>query len=566
MQGGSNYGNATDFFNTSTTWVPDGGLDVHWATERVFDFWSNVMGRNSYDGAGSTLVGFAHTLLTGLGFSNNDNAFWDPTNHRMTYGDGGSEMRTVVSLDVIAHEIGHGICQYTANLDNSGEAAALNEGLSDIWAACVEHYAAPAKDNWLIGEEIMLFAPSLRSLRDPINESARPCPDRYQGPNWSTAGGSVESHTNCTVLGHWFFLLCQGGSGTNIGIENAQQIVYQMERYHMDHNATYTTTRAGAIQAARELFGVNSCQEAAVTNAWFAVGVGDAYSSTWYPPVTINGPISICTNQSATYTLSNVPPYAKFTWTIGTPNATIVPAADGLSAVVTNNGTAANSSTSVQVSYGGCPANILSAKNIALSAAWPVGIASYSNATYCEPNCFILMAGGGSYAYNMQLYVSAFGATSYSWTEISNSGPMYWSNVSSSGVTVGSKRNTSKLILKVTASNACGSVSQQYGFQFICNPVRMVTSADNPNGNVTDQSLAIFPNPTTDKLTITLPNDVLATHAEIKISDIYGRPVQRLKTISATTTTSMLGLPSGMYIVEVITGNKTVMMKKIVKK
>ena len=578
MQGGSTYANAVDFSNATPDFTaPVAGHDVHWGTERVFDFFSSVMGRNSYNGTGGTLTGYVHAWLPGINSNlNNDNALWDRTLQVMTYGDGATAFSAVTSLDVVAHEIGHGICQFSAELGTSGEAPALNEGLSDIWAACVEHWAAPNKNTWRIGEEIMVNGfPCLRSLQDPAQgwpggSNTGTYADTYKAGNWNN---NNDTYTNATVLGFWFFLLSVGNSGTNdlgnaynvtgITIEQAQRIVYRMETVYMSAGSTYPTTRTAAIEAARDIFGINSCEEEAVTNAWYAVGVGNPYTPTSVN-ITLNGPATICAGGSQTYTIANAPARARITWRTTNSATSIAPSADGLSAVVTYNGSGA-SSTSIIASYGGCAGLIQVNKNIALSAPSPIGIASYSNGTYCE-NSFVLMAGGGAYAYNMQLNVSAFGATSYSWTELSNNGPMYWSNVSSSGVTVGSKRNTGSLILKVTASSECGSVSRQYGFLFICNPSRMVTSPDNPNGNVTDQSLAIFPNPTTDKLTITLPNDVLATHAEIKISDIYGRPVQRLKTISTTTTTSMLGLPSGMYIVEVITGNKTVMMRKIVKK
>lgn len=87
-------------------------------TEQVFDYWNIVRGRNSFDGNGTTLRGYVHANLPAISsnFSNNDNAFWSPTLRVMTYGDGTALFHQVTSLDVIAHEIGHGICQSTANL------------------------------------------------------------------------------------------------------------------------------------------------------------------------------------------------------------------------------------------------------------------------------------------------------------------------------------------------------------------------------------------------------------------------------------------------------------------
>jgi len=161
MKNGSNYNNI-DFSNSGTNWSPaKAELDVHWGTEKVFDYWSSVRNRNSYDDAGGALTGYVHAnppAINSILFKNNDNASWDGTLNRMTYGDG-TTLKPVVSLDIIAHEIGHGICHYTANLNNGAssynEQTALNEGLSDIWAAVIENWAAPNKQTWLIGEELV---------------------------------------------------------------------------------------------------------------------------------------------------------------------------------------------------------------------------------------------------------------------------------------------------------------------------------------------------------------------------------------------------------------------------
>jgi len=69
-----------------------------------------------------------------------ENAYWDGT--AMVYGGGANPF---TSVDICAHEVGHAVTQYTANLVYSGESGALNDGFSDIWGACVEYYADPTK-------------------------------------------------------------------------------------------------------------------------------------------------------------------------------------------------------------------------------------------------------------------------------------------------------------------------------------------------------------------------------------------------------------------------------------
>ena len=149
--------------------------------------------------------------LVSLGYSNNDNAFWD--GNKMTYGRGTS-LPPLTTLDICAHEIGHGICQSTANLTYSGESGAINESLSDIWGACVENWATTNKQTWLCGEDL---GTAFRSMSNPKLFGQ---PDTYGGTNWwnptnlTWDNGGV--HRNSGVMNYWFFLLSQGGNGSNV--------------------------------------------------------------------------------------------------------------------------------------------------------------------------------------------------------------------------------------------------------------------------------------------------------------------------------------------------------------
>ena len=127
----------------------------------------------------------------------------------MVYGDGdGVFFNPLTSLDICSHEMGHGITQFTSGLaSGTQESGALNEGFSDIWAACVEKWAAPNKQTWRIGEEIFAGVWNcVRDLQNPnsTNSFEGPEPDTYQGNFWDANG---ELHRNSTVLGHWFYIL-----------------------------------------------------------------------------------------------------------------------------------------------------------------------------------------------------------------------------------------------------------------------------------------------------------------------------------------------------------------------
>ena len=316
MQNGGSYNPQNDFSNSTTNWTTaDAGLDAHWGAEKVFDYWSTVRKRNSYDDLGSPLVGYVHANLPAISsqYKNNDNAFWDPTMQTMTYGDGtvgGAE----VSIDIIGHEIAHGICRNTpANLSASGESGALNEGLSDIWGAVITNYADPSKQIWLHNFEINY---DIRSLSNPKSYSY---PDTYKGTNWSSTN---DPHTNSTVLSHWFYLLSQGGSGANdlknsysvtgIGITEAANIVWNAESTgRLQPQSKYTDARTAMINAATDLYKEGSQEVISVTNAWYAVGVGEKYKS----PYTISGPDIVCSGSSGLFIINNFPAGATVTWT-----------------------------------------------------------------------------------------------------------------------------------------------------------------------------------------------------------------------------------------------------------
>jgi Zn-dependent metalloprotease len=189
-------------------------------------------------------------------------------------------------LDVIAHEIGHGVCQFSADLVYSGESGALDEGLSDIWGACVENWATTGKQTWLIGEDITLQAPALRSMSNP-NDYAQP--DTYGGGAYWT-GPNAEVHINSGIMNHWFYILSVGKSGINgignaynvtgISISKAEKIAYRAETVYMTANTTFANARTYAIQAAIDLYGDCSPEVISTTNAWYAVGVGNEFTST----------------------------------------------------------------------------------------------------------------------------------------------------------------------------------------------------------------------------------------------------------------------------------------------
>jgi Zn-dependent metalloprotease len=285
MQSGVNYLNAVDFVDADLNFTDPNavaGVSSHWAMEAAYDYFLNTHGRDSYDGSGATILNYAH-----YGVEVND-AFWDGS--RFTFGDGDDWMyRPMVSLDIAGHEFSHAVVEHSAGLIYANESGALSESFSDIFAAAIEFYEEGANGDWLIGEDVTLQNPALRSLDDPNSYEQ---PDTYLGNYWAPLSTNPEPgndyggvHTNGGVHNYWFYLLAQGGSGVNdfgdpysvsgIGFQDAALIAYRNLKVYITPSARYPDAREGAIQAAIDLFGAASSKVEAVRDAWNAVGVGD---------------------------------------------------------------------------------------------------------------------------------------------------------------------------------------------------------------------------------------------------------------------------------------------------
>ncbi len=267
----------TDFTNTSATWNTTGtdryALDAHFGAETTYDYYKLVHNRNSIDNAGYAINSYVHYS------TNYVNAFWDGT--RMTYGDGSGSVTPLTAMDVVGHEITHGLTSKTANLTYSREPGALNESFSDIFGTAIEFYSNPSTytPNWTIGERMNF------TIRNMANPNQFTDPDTYKGTYWQTSSSdSYGVHTNSGVNNHWFYLLSMGGSGTNdkgtayavtgLGIDKAAKIAFRSLTVYLTPSSQYANARTTAIQAATDLYGATSNEVRQVTNAWCAVGVG----------------------------------------------------------------------------------------------------------------------------------------------------------------------------------------------------------------------------------------------------------------------------------------------------
>jgi len=339
MNENTTYGSAVDFTDGDNYWnnvnaeQDEVATDAHWGAEMTYDYFLIEHGRNSIDGAGFTLNSYVH-------YDNNyANAFWDGS--RMTYGDGSGGWTALTALDIAGHEIGHGLCNFSADLVYQDESGALNESFSDIWGASIENYARPSNWNWLIGEDI---GSALRSMSNPNSEGD---PDTYFGTNWAPLGGADNGgvHTNSGIQNHWYYLLTEGGSGTNDngdsytvsgqGFTTSSQIAFRNLTVYLTSNSEYADARFYAIQSATDLFGGCSPEVEATTNAWYAVGVGAAYTAV--VDADFNAPTTSACSAPFTVDFSNLSTNGvNFNWDFGDGNAS---SATSPSHIYTSSGT-----------------------------------------------------------------------------------------------------------------------------------------------------------------------------------------------------------------------------------
>jgi Zn-dependent metalloprotease len=236
-----------------------------------------IFGRNSLDDRGMTLVQSVHA---GVAY---DNAFWDGV--QMVYGDGDGVIfqRFTRSVDVVAHELTHGVVQYTSGLEYYGESGALNEHFADVFGSLVRQYrkqqTAKGAD-WLIGKEILVPAPTrtaLRSMKAPgtgyqndpyLGDDPQPMHyrDRYRG---SSDSGGV--HINSGIPNHAFYLAAtkMGGYAWNA----VGKVWYQVML-----NLLPTSQFADCARQCRQVSRAMAPQlgtriAAAVDDAWRAVGL-----------------------------------------------------------------------------------------------------------------------------------------------------------------------------------------------------------------------------------------------------------------------------------------------------
>lgn len=243
----------------------------------TFTFYREAYDRDSIDGHG---MGIVSTVHYGVAY---DNAFWD--GQQMVYGDGSGHIFQVGALtaavDVIGHELTHGVTQYTAKLEYHDQPGALNESFSDVFGSLVKQRLlgqSAAQADWLIGEGTLVpsLGRALRSLKAPgtawqgdtqpaTMSGYRNLPDDSDPAN---DNGGV--HINSGIPNHAFYLAATAIGGN--AWDKAGLIWYRTLTEQLQPSSNFLAAAQATVAVATELYGAGA-ETDAVTAAWKGVGV-----------------------------------------------------------------------------------------------------------------------------------------------------------------------------------------------------------------------------------------------------------------------------------------------------
>ena len=285
------WGDGQQYINGGSTTNANGqtaAVNALWGLMNTYDTNKNVLGWQSLDGNNTATYIAAHVDTA------YDNAFFDPSCKCMYIGDGGSSFYNLGSIDVIGHEMSHGITDATSNLVYAGESGGLNESHSDIGGEMVEAYARaggtgtviPATGNdWMTGKEIARNGQPLRWLYKPSKDG--------RSPNaWSSTIKNIDVHLSSGPNNRMFYFLSQGSNATTtsdyysqylikspaamtgIGNDKAYRIWFKALTTKFTSSTNYADARAKVLLAAQELYGTGSKEAIAVQRAYAAINVG----------------------------------------------------------------------------------------------------------------------------------------------------------------------------------------------------------------------------------------------------------------------------------------------------
>ncbi len=264
--------NTTGKFTTEADKSP---VSAHHNAGKVISFYKNVFQRDSLDNNGMDVHSFTHFDL------NYNNAFW--SGGVMIYGDGDGEEFTYLSgdLDVVGHEMTHGVIEYTADLAYHNQSGAINETMADVFGVLISTYDKYNVANrgtwkfdsadWVVGDDIYtpnIQGDALRSLKDPTLYGQPAHMTEYyeladtKDEDW----GGV--HINSGIPNKAAYNIAK-----SIGMDKTARIYYRALTQYMHADTNFQQAAYCLVQAAADLYGKGSNEITVIKNSFASTGV-----------------------------------------------------------------------------------------------------------------------------------------------------------------------------------------------------------------------------------------------------------------------------------------------------
>lgn len=248
-------------------------------------FLKEVFGRDSLDGKGMSLLASCHYREDGVPMNN---AYWTSNRQQVVFGDGDGIVFDYLtdSLDVVAHELTHGLIDHTAKLQYISQSGALNESCADVFACMIEQWHQGVSVNeadWLLGQTMFPVAfkgVALRSVKNPgsayknhdvLRNDIQP---KHMNQLYTGNGDRQGVHINSGIPNHAFYLAAMEIGGNSW--EKAGQVWYQtliQPKDKIPASCTFKQFAEVTVEVARKIFPDEMRVSKAIRNGWVGVGV-----------------------------------------------------------------------------------------------------------------------------------------------------------------------------------------------------------------------------------------------------------------------------------------------------
>lgn len=267
-----------------------GAVSAAYYGSKVYDYFKTAHNRDAIDGKGSTI-----TMVVNFN-QNYNNAFWNGQLMVFGNGDGSAFSDLAGGIDVMAHEMTHGVVENSANLIYENQPGALNESFADVFGVLYEFYVRGAGGNWLIGEDVTtpsIAGDALRNMQDPgasnvaFSGQQPGHMNQYQNLPNTSQGDYGGVHINSGIPNKAFYLFANSAGVT---VEQSGQVYYRALTQYLTRNSQFVDCRLAVIQAAEDLFGgAGNPKALAAAAAFDAVGISGGSAT---PPPPTQNPVS----------------------------------------------------------------------------------------------------------------------------------------------------------------------------------------------------------------------------------------------------------------------------------